>query len=340
MIAARARRAIPIAAGLAGLALSGCGEGSGSPGLPPKAAEPAESPPLSATPAGTVYPAGRDPEGIAADPVTGLVAVGSRDPDRLLLLDRSSGKIVRRVDLPAAPRHLSLARPGGPVLVPAESADSLIVVDLPSGKLRSVAVGRHPHDATFAAGKAFVSDEYGKAVSVVPGLQGPASTMRAPLQPGGITSLDGYVALVAVRARVLQTYDARSLRPIARRPAGVGPTHAVAAAGRIYVADTQGDALRVFGLRQGRPVPAGRVAAPGSPYGIALDRRRMRLWLTLTARDRVLEFDLRSGRPVRIAAYPTVRQPNSIAVDSSTGDAFVAGRSAGVVERIAGGSKP
>lgn len=324
--------ALPVAAGLAGLTLGGCGSGGG--GLP-AAAEPADSPQLSARPAGRVFEVGHDPEGIVADPVTGKVAVGLHKPDQLAILKARDGRIVRRVSLPASPRHLALARPGGPVLVPAETADRLVSVELGSGRSTTTRVGRHPHDVAFAAGKAFVSDEFGDTVSVVRGGR-VSATLPAPVQPGGIAALGRSIVLVAVRQRVVETYEARSLHRSAPVPAGVGPTHVVAGDGRAYVADTEGNAILVYRLRQGRPLQVGRVAAPGAPYGLALDRRRKRLWVTLTASNRAVELSLDGRRPSRIASFPTVRQPNSIAVDSSSGDAFVSGRADGVVERIPG----
>src|SRR5918997_6082580 len=107
--------------------LAGCGSIDAVGDLP-LAAEPAASPPLERRPAGRVVAVGNRPEGIVADPVTGLVAVGLREPDRLALVDGETARVMRRVGLPGAPRHLGLAAPGGPVLVPAEPADRLVEV--------------------------------------------------------------------------------------------------------------------------------------------------------------------------------------------------------------------
>jgi DNA-binding beta-propeller fold protein YncE len=77
------------------------------------------------------------------------------------------------------------------------------------------------------------------------------------------------------------------------------------------------------------------VAAPGTPYGLALDTARSRLWVTDTATNRLTEYETLSKPPKPVATYSTLRQPNSVAVDEKTGDVFVAGRDAGQVERIA-----
>jgi sugar lactone lactonase YvrE len=48
------------------------------------------------------------PEGLVFDGTTGLVVIGLRSPDGVVLVDRD-GQLVRRVDLDGAPRHLAMA---------------------------------------------------------------------------------------------------------------------------------------------------------------------------------------------------------------------------------------
>jgi DNA-binding beta-propeller fold protein YncE len=71
-----------------------------------------------------------------------------------------------------------------------------------------------------------------------------------------------------------------------------------------------------------------RTHLQGKPYGIAVDRRRARFWITLTATNRVAEVT--DHRVLR--TFPTVRQPNSVAVDPRSGRVFVASRSHGTVQ--------
>jgi DNA-binding beta-propeller fold protein YncE len=317
--------AVAVAAlALAAALLAACGGSSN--GLAP-AAEPARSPPLGREPAGRVVPVGHKPEGLAFDPGTGLLAVGLTDPDRLALVDGDTGRVMRRVRLPESARHLTLAAPSGPVLVPAERSYAIIEVSLPDGRLSSARVGRFPHDAARARGRIFVGDELGHTVSVVEDGRR-IEALPAPRQPGGVaaTADREHVGVVGVRERALEVFDARTLKSTGKVGVGIGPTHVVGGGGRFFVVDTRGNALlevRLDPLRVHRRTHLG-----GAPYGIALDPERRRYWVTLTARNQVAE--LTDHRVLR--RFPTVRQPNSVAVDPSTGRVFVASRKGGTLQ--------
>jgi DNA-binding beta-propeller fold protein YncE len=304
--------------------LASCGGSSDE--LPP-APEPAVSPPLTERPEGRVVKVGHKPEGLAFDERTGLLAVGLANPDRLALVDGRSGRVLRRVRLPESPRHLRLAGPGGPVLVPAEHSDELVQVSLPDGGIRRTRVGDFPHDAAAAGDRVFVGDELGDSLSVVEGGRR-VRVLDAPVQPGGVvvTRDERHVGVVGVRERALEVFETRTLESLGRVDVGIGPTHVVAGRGRFFVVDTRGGALielRLDPLRFHR-----RVFLRGAPYGIAHDRRLGRFWVTLTERNEVaLLTPTRAER-----TYPTVRQPNSVAVDERSGRVFVAGRRDGVLQ--------
>ncbi len=322
-----ARRVIVGLAGTLALSFAGCGASSF-----PSAAEPAVSPPLRARPAGATFEVGAEPEGVVADPRSGLVAVITRDPDRLALVDLRQRRVVRRAPLPSKGRHLALERRGGPVLVPAEDANRLVEVAIPSGHERRLDVGEHPHDAVSADGKVFVGNEFGNSVSVVKGKR-VVATLGAPVQPGGIAAGAGFVAVVAVAERVLATYDAGSLQRLGQVDAGAGPTHVVALGRRAWVADTEGNAILTFRLGR-RPRLLSSLAAPGTPYGMALDSKRDILWVTLTARNELVGYDVSGSRPQEVARYPTLRQPNTVAVDSPRRELVLAGVDSGKLEEI------
>lgn len=337
---------------LAATALAGCG--SAAIGDLPPAAEPAAGPPLRAKPAGIVTSIGGRPEGVVVDPRTHSAAVALREPDRLRIMDlgRDGGgttpRVLRDVSLPGAPRHLSLRQTtsGSQVLVPAETGRRFVAVELPSGRIaESAPTGDHPHDLTAIIGnRVAVGDERGNTLTVI-GADGLVErTISVATQPGGVTSLRGgsLLAIVSVRERVLEIFDARTLERRAVAPAGVGPTHVVCSPeGPCFVTDTQGDALLVFRVgAEGRSLRLSRrVYTAGAPYGIAIDPERGRLWVTLTARNELVELGAH-GRPHILQRLPTVRQADTVGVDPSTGDVVVTGRRYGQLQVLRDPASP
>jgi DNA-binding beta-propeller fold protein YncE len=329
---------------LVALALAGCGgdEDERAPGaaapaaelpFPPRAAEPAASPRVTGEAPGRVVPVGREPEGLAFDPETGLVAVGLREPAQLALVDGASGEVRERVRLAGAPRHLELAAPGGPVLVPAEDADALVAVSLPAGRAAQAGVGDNPHDAAVLGGRSYTIDEFGSTLSEV---RGGETVRRVPVdaQPGGVVAVgDDALAVISVRAYTVALVGARDLRERGSQNAGYGPTHVVADdERRLYVTDTRGDALVVFETAP-RLRFVGRVALPGSPYGLAIDPERDRVLVTLTARNELVELST-GAEPRERRRTPTVRQPNTVAVDERTGRVAIASRTDGTLQLL------
>ncbi|MBA2693172.1 MAG: YncE family protein [Rubrobacter sp.] len=299
----------------------------------PPAPEPAESPPLEEEPDGDIAEIGEPVEGIVADAETGLVVMGTREAGDLLLADGESGEVERRVDVGGRARHLDLAAPGGPVLVPVEREDAFFQVGLPEGEIfEEIPVGEFPHDAAAYEGRVFVLNEFESTASVIENGE-ITDTFETPFQPGGVAVTDdGIVAIVGVRGVAVEFYDAETLESSRRLEGGEGPTHIVAGPEeRFYVTDTRGGALLVYegnGPEMVESVPL----EGGSPYGIAIDRERDELWITLVAENRVVRYDIGGGSPEEIESYPTVRQPNTVAVNSETGRVFVAGAENGELQ--------
>lgn len=313
------------------LLLAACG---GDPAVPegPGAAEPGRSPELSVDPAGTVRTLAEQPEGMVYDADTGILAVAVREPNRLLLVDGATGAVRAEVELPGHARHLQLAGPGGPVLVPAENSDTFVAVSLPDGEVTETAVGDYPHDATTVGDRTLVADERGGTLSVLDG-EDVVHTFDDAQQPGGLTAVGDLAAVVDVGAFTVATYDLDAQERVGRIDAGQGPTHLIADAhGRLVVADTRGDALLVFSVD---PLALQtRFSLPGTPYGLAWNPAAETLWVTLTARNEVVAMDLSGAEPVETARFPTVRQPNTVAVDPVSGRVWVASRTTGDLQVI------
>lgn len=318
--------------------LGGCGNSAAPtrsaaprPPYPPTAAEPVTSPAPEAEPAGRVVRVGGRPEGVAVDPATGLAAVATERPEGVALVDARTGAVRRRVHLPGTARHIQLARAGGPFLVPLEDANALAEVDPRTGRVVMHPAGDHPHDAAWLGGRIYAGDEFGSTLSELRA----AKPRTAPVdaQPGGVAAVGGKLAVISVRAYTVELYDPRTLRGEGSQSVGLGPSHVVAdAGGRLYITDTRGGALTVFATRP-RLKWLARVALPGSPYGLAVDRRRNRVWVTLTARNQLVEIAA-GDRPRELGRRPTVRQANTLAVDPRTGGVLLASRTDGTLELV------
>ncbi len=328
------RREAATAAGLSVLSLAGC---SARPPARSTATTPAAEPPLAPTPtespAGTTAAAGYAAEGIIRDPLTGLVAVGVRRPNRLLVLDPDSLEVVRSLEVPGTIRHLGVSAAGGSVLVPNEAADSLTEVDLRTGALRETLVGHVPHDTHGApGGDVLVGDEFGGSVTVVRDGR-VVRTVDDLRQPGGVVATDALALVVDVGAFTLSAYALDGMERVARVPAGDGPTHvAVAGPGRVAVADTRGRRLRVFSVEPLREVAS--LDLPAAPYGLAADARAGTVWVTLPERNEVVGVHVGGAAPRLTARHPTIRQPNTVATDPGSGTLWLASRTEGTVQRI------
>jgi DNA-binding beta-propeller fold protein YncE len=320
------------------VAAVGCGEppsaGPNTTGLPP-AAEPEAGTEQTEPIPGRTVPVGDAPEGVVVDAVTRTVAVAKRNPNEVVLLNADSGAITGRTPLPGFARHLQLAAPGGPVLVPVESANALVRIVLPSGRAEPpITTGTGPHDATQARnGIVFVSNEFGGTVVALRG-DAIVKDFAGSIQPGGMAAVGDWAGLIDVRKNDLTVYDAQALSVVGSVPAGIGPTHLVADRhGRLIATDTRGDTIRVF-TPQPTPQDVATVVQPGGPYGIAYDAERDRLWVTSTGTNEVIGYDMTDATPREVQRLPTVQNPNTLGVDATTGRLFIAGVPGGVVQIV------
>jgi len=206
--------ALAVTAGL--VALSGCGSGTAARDDGKHAAEPATSPALTTTPAGTTRQVAPLPQGIAYDARTDSLAVAVRDPYRVLVLDPDTLRVRRSVGLPGKVRHLQVTPQGGTVLVPSETADKVFEVDLATGRMRTTDVQRHPHDATGTDdGDVLVGNEFSGSLSVV--RRGRVvHTFTDLRQPGGVLASGHRAVVVDVGDYTVTTFDLDTDKRVAR----------------------------------------------------------------------------------------------------------------------------
>jgi hypothetical protein len=118
-------------------------------------------------------------------------------------------------------------------------------------------------------------------------------------EPTAVALLDNgaRVAVLCGRERVLEVYDAHTLKRLGSTGAGIGPVGlATDGVHLLYVTDVKGDALIVFHLRP-RFELIRRVHVIGGPYAIAYDKARWRLSITLSKAGRTVEYAA-GNRPV------------------------------------------
>ncbi|OZC69827.1 hypothetical protein CH251_19250 [Rhodococcus sp. 06-462-5] len=335
-------RARMVTVAAAFLLLAGCSsaESPTEPATPATtpAAEPAQAPD-SADPIGTVVPLPGAPEGVVVG-TSGIAAAGVREPDGVVLFDAATGAVRQMVATTGAPRHLSLAGPDGPVLVPLEGSDELLEISLDDGAILSTAtgVGRQPHDAVQTSdGTIVATNEMGGGVIFLRDGAVVSELPPGPVQPGGVAALGTFAAVADVQGNGVWVYDGATQQEVAQAPIGVKLTHAVTVnettAG---FADTDGGTVLLAsvdaagGIRQ-----IASIDAPGNPYGLAVDPERRLLFVTLTASNLLRVVDVSDPASPRIMGdVPTVTQANSVAVDPRTGDVLVTGSDPGAASSI------
>lgn len=335
-------RARMVTVAAAFLLLAGCSsaESPTEPATPATtpAAEPAQAPD-SADPIGTVVPLPGAPEGVVVG-TSGIAAAGVREPDGVVLFDAATGAVRQMVATTGAPRHLSLAGPDGPVLVPLEGSDELLEISLDDGAILSTAtgVGRQPHDAVQTSdGTIVATNEMGGGVIFLRDGSVVSELPPGPVQPGGVAALGTFAAVADVQGNGVWVYDGATQQEVAQAPIGVKLTHAVTVSQTVAgFADTDGGAVLLAsvdaagGIRQ-----ISSIDAPGNPYGLAVDPERRLLFVTLTASNLLRVVDVSDPAvPRTLGDVPTVTQANSVAVDPRTGDVLVTGSDPGAASSI------
>ena len=70
----------------------------------------------------------------------------------------------------------------------------------------------------------------------------------------------------------------------------------------------------------------------GAPYGLAIDGVRRLLYVTLTGTNQLRSYRIEGPKLLADRSWGTVRQPNDVAVDETTGRVVVAGTADGMLQ--------
>ena len=258
------------------------------------AAEPGTAGAPAVPPAGLVVPIGNAPEGIVVG-ASGVGAVAVRTPNEVVLFDAGTGSVRQTVPTTGAARHLELVGADGPVLVPLEASNELVQLSLADGKVVSTAtgVGRGPHDAAATDDRTVVvTNEQGGGVVFVRDGVVVGSLPAGPPQPGGVAAVGAFAAVADVQGNGVWVYDGSRRQLVAQAPVGVKLTHAIGLSDDLAAfADTDGGAVFIEHIDP-QVSQGARIDAPGNPYGLAYDRLRHRLYVTLTASNVLRVIDV------------------------------------------------
>ncbi|WP_067563366.1 YncE family protein [Nocardia acidivorans] len=307
--------------------LAGCSSGEDGGNKPTIApATPAAAPAVTGAPAGEVKPAAAI-SALLAEPFTGALAVVTEAGKALALIDRTG---TRTVPLPGVVACLAAGKPGEILIaVPGK----IIRLDAATAKTTEIAVeGEVRSVAVRANGDLAAGLGIGKVLILAPD-----GAVRASIS--GLVSADAIdaatdtVVVLDRRQTALSELNLQDGRLGLTLRTGDGATNMIGDHfGRRIVTDTAGSELLVYTadplvLRQRFPVGS-------SPYALAYDQRSETVWVTLTGSNEVVGYDLSTGIPVEVGRYPTVRQPDSVTVDASTGDLFVGSATGDGLQRI------
>lgn len=323
-----ARRTV-LSGALAVAALPACSGAQARPTVP--VAGPAHAPPARPAPTGDRLDIDSPVSAVLVDGRTGILAMAVSGPERLLLLDTGDLRVPsREIPLPGPVADLTLAGPGGPLLVAVRRPGALLRVDLRAGTMASTYLDGEVRSAAVVGDRTAVA--LGDRVAMLDARSRVVATVSGFVDAARMVPV-GNSVLVLDRAQTsLTLIDPLTADKGLSLRAGEGATSAVGDRfGRALVLDTRGGELLAFGgqpliLRQRYPVP-------GAPYGLTYDARRDLAWVTLTARNQVVGYDMAGGEPVERYRFATVRQPDSVAVDPRSGRVVV-GSSSGAGAQV------
>lgn len=327
-MASRLRMVTVAVTAVCALTVTSCGSDDSTPDVPTVTpASAVAAPQVTTAPLGTVVTAARG-KAIATTP--GRFYVLSDDGTTVLRFDRAGvtgpGTPSARITTPAL-TTLTAAADGtlvgaGPGVLVRIGTDNTVSPTTQTGVADPAVL------AVTADGRVLVGTTsgsvvvFGKDLSRMRTIGGFVRVDGLTVSPPG-ADLDDEQVVVLDRAQssVTPVDIGDGSKGAALRAGNGATTSTVDSYGRVLVANTRdGEILGFFG----KPiVNRFRYPVSGSPYAVAWDQKRELLWVSATATNQLIAFDLSDGEPAQRYRVPTVAQPDSIAVDESTGTLYV-----------------
>lgn len=333
------RTVVAVASASACVLLAGCSDNS-SPDEPDSVSvEPlagVDSPQLSTPPSGSVtaFPSGLHFTTFDASSRSVVALDDSRTT--LLMFDADDVDAQpRSVTLPSAPADI-VPTGDGSLLLPMDG--ELAMVDLRSSEVQTVPVnGSLLSAARLQDGRVATGDDSG-TIHIIDTETNESQTIT------GLSSVDalastryGLAALDRNQTSLTKIdVDGGSLGLALR--AGTGAARLdTDEYGRILVTDAAGSELLVYSsedllLRQRFPVGT-------QPWALTYDDKSDIVWVSTPGDNEVVGYTLDTGIPVEAGRFSTVRQPDSIAVDSETGDLYVGSAVGDGLQKVAPGDR-
>ncbi|MDJ0394955.1 hypothetical protein QMK17_16645 [Rhodococcus sp. G-MC3] len=294
-----------------------------------------ESPDTASPPSGSVTPSPSGLHFTTYDQSTRSVVTLDDDGSTLLVFDADrDGTEPRSVDLPGT--AVDVVPVGdGTVLLPMDG--QLARADLRSSEVDTTPItGTLLSAAVLDDGQFAVGDDRG-TIHIVDPSTSESHTIDGLSSVGGLAATQfGLVALDRHQTSLTKiNLDSDGLGLALR--AGTGAARlATDKYGRILVTDAAGGELLVYSsddllLRQRFPIGA-------QPWAVTYDDKSNVVWVSTPADNEVVGYTLDTGIPVESGRFTTVKQPDSIVVDSDTGDLFVGSATGGGLQRIPTGA--
>lgn len=280
-------------------------------------AQPAESPP-SDQPDGTVLPAPATDHTVY-DVSSNTVALAHGDTLSLYAAD-AMDQPPRTIQLPSAPA--SLRSHDGMFLTALPDSNVIATIDPRTTSVQRTPVAGGPIDAVHTGDQLAVALRGERSVTFLRDGKRTA-TATGFTRPAQLFATGDTVLVLDRMTTSVTPVDPRSGEKSAALRAGQGATHATTDRfGRLLITDTRVGQYLAFSadpliLKQRYPVG-------DTPYAVTYDPQRDLSWITLTGSNEIVGYDVAGGQPVERYRFSTVRQPNSVAVNPTTGAVYIA----------------